>query len=245
MATLLLRLAGPMQSWGLSSRFTIRDTGREPSKSGVLGLLCAALGKPAAETEQDGFPTLAVLAGLRMGVRVDREGAMARDYHTAGGGDWNGHDYGVFKASGKTGDPLPTTRYYLTGAHFLVGFDGPRELLQLLDRALRFPVWQLSLGRKAFVPSIPVHLPDSPPEGPGLRDEPLETALLSVPLGHPLDEAVAVSGSPDRVRFVIEARDAAEGAELRCDVPLDFHRRRFAQRRVRTDFRPVEEVARR
>ena len=245
MPTLLLRLAGPMQSWGLSSRFTIRDTGREPSKSGVLGLLCAALGKPAAETEQDGFPTLAVLASLRMGVRVDREGAMARDYHTAGGGDWNGRDYGVFKASGKTGDPLPTTRYYLTGAHFLVGLDGPRELLQLLDRALHFPVWQLSLGRKAFVPSIPVHLPNAPPEGPGLRDEPLETALLSVPLGHPLDEAVAVSGSPDRVRFVIEARDAAEGAELRCDVPLDFQRRRFGQRRVRTDFRPVEEVARR
>src|ERR1017187_6721725 len=101
MPTLLLRLAGPMQSWGLSSRFTIRDTGREPAKSGVLGLLCAGLGKPAAQTEQDGFPTLAVLASLRMGVRVDREGAMARDYHTAGGGDWNGRGYGVFKASGK------------------------------------------------------------------------------------------------------------------------------------------------
>jgi CRISPR system Cascade subunit CasD len=245
MPTLLFRLAGPMQSWGLSSRFTIRDTGREPSKSGVLGLLCAAMGKPAAETERDGFPTLEVMAGLRMGVRVDREGAMARDYHTAGGGDWNGRDYGVFKASGKTGDPLPTTRYYLTGAHFLVGLEGPRELLQLFDRALRFPVWQVSLGRKAFVPSIPVHLPDSPPEGPGLRDEPLETALISVPLGHPLDEADAVSGSLDRVRFVIEARDAAEGAELRCDVPLDFQSRRFGQRRVRSDFRPVDEVARR
>src|ERR1035437_9484579 len=178
MPTLLFRLAGPMQSWGLSSRFTIRDTGREPSKSGVLGLLCAALGKPAAQTEQDGFPTLAVLASLRMGVRVDREGAMARDYHTAGGGDWNGRGYGVFKASGKTGDPLPTTRYYLAGAHFLVGLDGPRELLQLLDHALRFPVWQLSMGRKAFVPSIPVHLPDAPPEGPGLRDGPRELLQL-------------------------------------------------------------------
>ena len=245
MPTLLLRLAGPMQSWGLYSRFTIRDTGREPSKSGVLGLLCAALGKPAAESQGDCFPALAALAGLRMGVRVDREGAVARDYQTAGGGEWNGRPYGVFKASGKAGDPLPSTRYYLAGAHFLVGLEGPQRLLQTLDSAIRKPVWQLSLGRKAFVPSIPVHLPNAPPEGPGLRDEPLETALLSVPLGHPLDEAVAVSGSPDRIRFVIEARDAAEGAELRCDVPLDFHRRRFGQRRVRSDFRPVEEVARR
>ena len=34
MSTLLMRLAGPMQSWGTQSRFTVRDTGREPSKSG-------------------------------------------------------------------------------------------------------------------------------------------------------------------------------------------------------------------
>jgi CRISPR system Cascade subunit CasD len=234
-----------MQSWGLHSRFTIRDTGREPSKSGVLGLLCAALGKPAAESQDDGFPTLAALAGLRMGVRVDREGAVARDYHTAGGGVWNGRPYGVFKASGKRGDPLPSTRYYLAGAHFLVGLEGPQELLQKLDSAIREPVWQLSLGRKSFVPSIPVHLPDAPPEGPGLRDEPLESALLCVPLGHPLDGAVVVSDSADRIRFVIEVRDAAEAAELHPDVPLDFHRRRFGQRGVRIDFIPVEEVARR
>jgi CRISPR system Cascade subunit CasD len=233
-----------MQSWGLHSRFTIRDTGREPSKSGVLGLLCAALGKPAAESQGDRFPTLAALAGLRMGVRVDREGAVARDYHTAGGGEWNGRPYGVFKASGKRGDTLPSTRYYLAGAHFLVGLEGPQELLQTLDRAIRKPVWQLSLGRKSFVPAIPVHLPDAPPEGPGLRDEPLESALLSVPLGHPLD-AFAASGSPDPVRFVIEPRDAAEAAELRPDVPLDFHLRRFGQRGVRIDFIPVEKVARR
>ena len=43
MSVLLLRLAGPMQAWGTQSRFTVRDTGLEPSKSGVIGLLCAAL----------------------------------------------------------------------------------------------------------------------------------------------------------------------------------------------------------
>ena len=45
MMTLLLRLAGPMQSWGTASKFRERDTGREPSKSGVVGLLAAALGR--------------------------------------------------------------------------------------------------------------------------------------------------------------------------------------------------------
>ena len=44
MSTLLLRLAGPMQSWGTDSKFDVRRTGREPSKSGVIGLVAAALG---------------------------------------------------------------------------------------------------------------------------------------------------------------------------------------------------------
>ena len=44
MSTLLLRLAAPLQSWGIDSKFDIRRTGREPSKSGVIGLICAALG---------------------------------------------------------------------------------------------------------------------------------------------------------------------------------------------------------
>lgn len=44
MSTLLMRLAGPLQSWGTTSRFDQRDTGKEPSKSGVIGLMAAALG---------------------------------------------------------------------------------------------------------------------------------------------------------------------------------------------------------
>ena len=43
MSTLLLRLAGPMQSWGTDSKFDVRRTGREPSKSGVIGLVCTVL----------------------------------------------------------------------------------------------------------------------------------------------------------------------------------------------------------
>ena len=49
MSILLLRLAGPMQSWGIQSRFSVRDTGLEPSRSGVVGLLCCALGRTRDE----------------------------------------------------------------------------------------------------------------------------------------------------------------------------------------------------
>ena len=44
MAVLMLRLAAPMQSWGTDSKFEVRKTNREPTKSGVVGLLAAALG---------------------------------------------------------------------------------------------------------------------------------------------------------------------------------------------------------
>ena len=77
MPTLLLKLVAPMQSWGVQSNFTHRDTGFEPSKSGVIGLICAALGRDRAEPVDD-------LAALKMGVRVDRQGVVLKDYHTAG-----------------------------------------------------------------------------------------------------------------------------------------------------------------
>lgn len=236
MPTLLLRLCGPMQAWGLSSRFSIRDTSMEPSKSGVLGILCAALGKPREERPDDGFPTLAQLAELRMGVRVDREGSLARDYQTAGGGEWRNRAYGVFKASGKGGDTVLSTRYYLTGAHFLIGLEGGATMLLTLQEALRRPVWQLSLGRKSYVPAIPLYLPDTAPEGPGYRELPLEEALASVPLGHPLDDTGKALAGDDRIRLILDAGGGDSASQQQADVPLDFSGRSFALRQVRIKF---------
>jgi CRISPR-associated Cas5-like protein len=125
MAVLLLRCAGPMQAWGSRSRFGERDTEREPTKSGIVGLLCAALGKPRVENPGDGFPSIEELARLRMGVRVDREGVVRRDFHTAGGGKWRGEPYGVAKSSGGRGETVISNRHYLTDAVFLVGLEGP------------------------------------------------------------------------------------------------------------------------
>ena len=52
MATLLLRFAAPLQAWGIDSKFETRNTEREPSKSGVIGLLAAALGYKRTEPEK-------------------------------------------------------------------------------------------------------------------------------------------------------------------------------------------------
>ncbi|MFF5566410.1 type I-E CRISPR-associated protein Cas5/CasD [Streptomyces sp. NPDC012623] len=76
---LLVRLAGPLQSWGLAGRFAHRDTHSRPTKSGVIGLCAAALGLDREEP-------LGELAEVRYGVRADRPGVRVRDYHTVGGG---------------------------------------------------------------------------------------------------------------------------------------------------------------
>jgi CRISPR system Cascade subunit CasD len=149
MPTLLLRLAGPMQSWGTTSRFDERDTQLEPSKSGVIGLLCAALGRDRAEAVDD-------LAALRMGVRVDREGVPMRDFQTA---------KGLLIASGKVDKErtVVSPRHYLADAAFLVGLQGDdAALLQTLRAALLRPVWPLALGRKAFAPGCPVAIAEAP-----------------------------------------------------------------------------------
>ncbi|MFF1631581.1 type I-E CRISPR-associated protein Cas5/CasD [Streptomyces sp. NPDC058272] len=78
---LLLRLAGPLQSWGLTGRFARRDTHSRPTKSGVIGLCAAALGLDRDEP-------LGELAEVLFGVRADRPGTPLRDYHTVGGGTY-------------------------------------------------------------------------------------------------------------------------------------------------------------
>jgi CRISPR system Cascade subunit CasD len=229
MDTLLLRLAGPMQSWGTQSRFTIRDTGLEPSKSGVIGLLCAALGKPRDEAHPDnhGQPKLEALTALRMGVRVNREGIPQKDYHTAGGSRRG--DYGVIKASGAKGEPVVSIRYYLADADFLVGLESDDvDLLLRLDEALGEPRWQLFLGRKSFVPGLPVQVKD------GLK---LNTALEDALRTEYLWPANR-SGEPEpRLRCIIEPHgDDTEAAEVRHDVPLCFATRQFTIRYVKTDW---------
>jgi CRISPR system Cascade subunit CasD len=207
MSVLLLRLAGPMQSWGVQSRFSTRDTGLEPSKSGVIGLLCAALGRPRAAV-------LADLAALPLAVRVDREGRMACDYHTA---------LEVRKADDSGTTTVVSKRFYLADADFLAALEGPPALLAQLHAALARPVWPLYLGRKSFVPGVPIHLPG------GLRDEEsAQAALRAAPWRPPRRD------QPGRLRLVVEA--APGEGEPRPDVPLSFATRRFAARHVATQW---------
>ncbi|MFV8130839.1 type I-E CRISPR-associated protein Cas5/CasD [Streptomyces syringium] len=138
MSVLLLRLAGPLQSWGSAARFARRTTESAPTKSGVIGLLAAAQGRDRGDDLTD-------LAALRFGVRVDQPGTRIRDYQTAHHGD--------------TDKSMPLSeRFYLSDAVFVAAVEGDGVLIDELYRAVRAPTYLPYLGRRSCPPSKPVEL---------------------------------------------------------------------------------------
>lgn len=206
MKSLVLHLEGPLQSWGTSSRHSIRETDSEPSKSGVVGLLCAALGVPR---NNDG--AIAKIASLCMGVRVDRAGRRERDYHTVGAGMFAGEPHTIY---GMKYEAAETERYYLSDAAFLVALEGDDSLVEECAAGLRSPVWPLSLGRKTCVPSVPILK--------SIETSPFDAILRAAPRLERSNEGP--------LRMVLEA---ASG-EPREDQPVSFAPRRFARRYVET-----------
>lgn len=200
-ATLLIPLVGPLQAWGVDARFGLRQTGMEPSKSGVIGLCCAALGRDRNASIKD-------LASLLFGVRVDREGRLSRDFHTA-------LDVAMSKG-GISKHPDVSTRWYLADAAFLAGLQGPANLLDSIHQALQHPHWPPVLGRKSCPPSVP----------PG------SGAVVKLPLLQALINHEPLTVKDDCYRIVVED---PQGNQTRPDQPLGpFSERRFGLRRVTT-----------
>ncbi len=150
-ATLIIHLEGPLQSWGYRSRFKNRDSGLEPSKSGVIGLICCALGRDRSTSPSD-------LAQLKVHVRVDKPGKLLTDFHTAGGGVFrrNGDYFAPTSSGAKGKNPVITERQYLCDAVFTVAVEGDRNLLQEIADRLQDPVWPVCLGRRSCPPSAPL-----------------------------------------------------------------------------------------
>ena len=221
MPTLLLRLVGPMQSWGTTSRFNQRDTGKEPSKSGVLGILAAALG-----IDRENWIDLEPLTHLSMGVRHDRPGVPKRDYQTAGCATTDT----IIKADGRQSkDGVVSQRFYLSDAAFLVAFECDEiTLLERLHTALKNPVWPLALGRKSYVPSEPIWLMN------GVKKISMRDALARHPW---ISTRRQWECLPDKLIASFESND--DSGVLRMDQPLSsFSRRHFGARFVRSEWIP-------
>jgi CRISPR system Cascade subunit CasD len=213
-----------MQSWGTTSRFDQRDTGKEPSKSGVIGLIAAALG-----IDRENWEDMEPLTRLAMGVRHDLPGVLKRDYQTAG----CAKDDIIIRADGSPSkDGVVSNRFYLADAAFLVGLEGnDRGLLEKVQKALHNPCWPLALGRKSYAPSEPVWI-----EG-GIQELPLREVLGQWPW---LASARKEEEPPGRLLVSFESPDGA--GILRMDQPLSsFAERRFGARFVRSEWIPFSQ----
>lgn len=147
---LVLHLAGPLQAWGVRGGFNdYRDTADHPTRSGVLGFLACALGRPRGSGPGN-------LAELDLAVRIDRPGAVMEDYHTIGG---QSEQEVVPSADGdRRKGAFITRRAYLADAAFTIALTGPASLLLTLEDALDHPVYTPYLGRRACPPEHPYNL---------------------------------------------------------------------------------------
>ena len=167
-AYLALLLDSPLQSWGFASRFQRRTTGMHPTKSGVIGLICAAMGLPKGPGDE-----LLELRALKMtSIAIPRKQTNAwsgettelatrrlEDFHTVGGG-YDKETQRQFiprKASGGPCDnPTVSRRQYLNDARFGVIVAGDRLVLERAAAALQDPIWGVWLGRKSCIPAEPL-----------------------------------------------------------------------------------------
>jgi CRISPR system Cascade subunit CasD len=227
-ASLALCFDAPMQSWGTRSHGIIRDTAREPTKSGVVGVLAAALG-----VDRDDDAGIARLAALRLAVRVDREGILERDYHTT---------QNVPTTLGTGHRTVLSERYYLADALFLVVLEGDRGQLSDIETALTQPRWPIFFGRKAFVPARP--LLGTADTGRGLCDASADDVVathLWLELDPRTRPTERTKDHPVGLRTVTDCVPTLAEAELRHDVPVRFTQgdRRHATRTVHTSYVPL------
>lgn len=206
MYTLLLRLSAPLQSWGSESMYDRRETDGMPTKSGVVGMLAAALGRKRGDPLED-------LAGLRFGVRTDLPGIKLEDFQITHMGE-------------KLNANL-SHRVYLSDAVFLAGFScEDRDFLEKLEYALRHPCFPLFLGRRSCPPTQPLVL--------GIREKQLEKALREEAWQVPEWRRNALFRFSDRLLLRV-VTDGGQGDAVKKDVPLSFSacRREYGYRYLR------------
>lgn len=217
MGFLAMMLDSPMQSWGYQSQYSHqRTTLSYPTKSGVLGLICAAMG-----VGRDDQKKLQELRGLLMTTYTFGDPEVCTDFHTIGHGTSRG-DAGFLrkmdrKAANRT---VITHRSYLLGVRFGVVLEGDDSLLDEAEQGLVNPRWGVWLGRKCCLPTMPIFqgrftsFQDASDHLKGINDP---SECIPRLLTKSVKEVSGASGDYTRI--------------LR-DTPLDFEGRSFGPRFV-------------
>lgn len=133
MKTILLKLAGPLQSWGTNSHFEYRRTDNYPSKSAIIGMILAAMGIRRGVDEN----LIIELNKFDFALRIDQEGDILEDYH-------------IVQNRLKEASFYVTKRYYLEDAVFLAALGSEnRAVIAEIEHALKYPHFQPFMGRRS------------------------------------------------------------------------------------------------
>ena len=191
--TLLLRLSAPLQSWGSESVYDNRETDYVPTKSGVIGMLAAALGRKRDEQLND-------LVKLEFGIRVDQQGTRLKEFQ-------------ITQMGGKLNANL-SNKIYLSDAIFLVGLscEDISFLKDLVD-ALKHPKFPVFLGRRSCPPTQPLVL--------GIRSGDLYQSLLEEEWLVPDWRQKTLFRFSDKIHLRI-VTDDIQGDAIKKDVPVSF-----------------------
>lgn len=229
---LLLWFEAPMQSWGFDSKFGRRDTLAFPTRSGIMGLICCAMGAGGEQREwlaQMAQFSLVVVSYVRTRVSADGEPIKLpseptmRDFHMVGSG-YDDNDPWQSLLVPKTsegkkavgGGAKMTFRYYLQDAAFAVVLEASESDAGLIAEKLQNPVWDLYLGRKSCAPTDLIYR--------GIYESE-DIALAEA-------EAIAVEKQRKEDFRVVEGRHQGEQLTLN-DVPVSFgERKEYRDRQV-------------
>lgn len=156
---LLFQLYGPLASWGEPAVGEYRPSSTHPGKSQTTGLLAAALG-----VRRDEETLLSALAqGYGLGVRIDAEGELLRDYHTTQVPPRRRGQHFHTRRDEMTADGLYTIlsqRDYRVEAAWTCALWAQKQAphpLAALKEALERPRFTLYLGRKSCPPALPLN----------------------------------------------------------------------------------------
>jgi len=247
MATILLRLKGPMMSFGKECYFDTRYTERYPTKSAVTGLIASALGRKRGADISD-------IASMRFGVRIDAPGVVERDFCvtsmevgriSAFLGDKNKEGFSKNEIKEISDycngyvvnrDKNISYKEYLCDAAFLVGLESDdEELLCNIAYAIENPKFHIYLGRKCCPPEYPVLL-KTKEHMCGITDKSLYDALYDEPYigsDYSLERRLKKG---DVVMEIMMDGKMDDNGRLVKDFPLSFSadRRQYTHRKIKT-----------
>lgn len=245
MEFLTFRIYAPLSSWGEIAVGESRHSASCPSRSGLLGLLGAALGlKREDETSQELLEQSCLFA-----VKVLSPGTLLRDYHTIQVPDavkkyrYTTRREELILGARRLGTIL-SSRDYRQDAQSIVAVKNSQNAfysLQDMRSALMFPKFHLYLGRKACPLSLPMAPRIAHADGfKGALDS-YELKPFMVGRFPKEDEKRHLPVRPEQIRYYWEGEEKefasvssvnfkAIKSTMRNDAPISRKKRQFGKR---------------